>query len=37
MSIQRDFDMVEIPLEGVAAYWLSIKKLVEGKRNFKQL
>ncbi len=37
MDIQRDFDIVEIPLEGVAAYWLSIKKLVEGKRNFKML
>lgn len=37
MEIQRDFDIVEIPLEGVAAYWLSIKKLVEGKRNFKML
>lgn len=37
MEIERDFDLVEIPLEGVAAYWLSIKKLVEGKRNFKLL
>jgi len=37
MEIQRDFDIVETPLEGVAAYWLSIKKLVEGKRNFKML
>lgn len=36
-GIQRDFDIVEIPLEGVAAYWLSIKKLVEGKRNLKLL
>jgi hypothetical protein len=36
-SIQRDFDLVEIPLEGVAAYWLSLKKLVDGKRNFKAL
>ncbi len=37
MDIQRDFDIVEIPIEGVAAYWLAIKKLLEGKRNFKPL
>jgi hypothetical protein len=33
----REFDIVEIPLEGVAAYWLSLKKIVEGKKNFKGL
>ncbi len=37
MDIQRDFDIIEIPLEGVAAYWLSIKKLVDEKRSFKPL
>lgn len=37
MAIQRDFDIIEIPLEGVAAYWLSIKKLVDEKRSFKPL
>ncbi len=35
-EIQKDFDILELPLEGVAAYWLSLKKLV-GKRNFKVL
>ncbi len=37
MEMQRDIDIVEIPLEGVAAYWLSLKKLVDGKRSFKLL
>jgi len=37
MDVQRDFDIVEIPLEGVAAYWLSLKKLLAGKRNLKPL
>lgn len=37
MALQRDIDILEIPLEGVAAYWLSLKKLLEGKRNFKPL
>ncbi len=37
MDILRDFDIIEIPLEGVAAYWLSIKKLVDEKRSFKPL
>ena len=32
---QKDFDLLGIPLEGVAAYWLSLKKLVGNKRNFK--
>ena len=31
------FDIIEIPLEGVAAYWLSIKKLADEKRSFKPL
>lgn len=33
----RDFDLLEMPLEGVAAYWLSLKKLVGSSRNFKGL
>ncbi len=37
MDIERDFDMVEIPVEGVAAYWLAISKLLEGKKNSKIL
>lgn len=31
----RDFDILEMPVEGVAAYWLSLKKLVGNRRNFK--
>lgn len=37
MDIQRDFDIVEIPVEGIAAYWLSIHKLLDAKRNAKTL
>ncbi len=33
MDIQRDFDLLDIPMEGVAAYWLSLKQLHTGKRN----
>lgn len=33
---QRDFDLVDIPVEGVAAYWLSIKKLVGSRRGFEK-
>ncbi|UZP69026.1 hypothetical protein N1030_08685 [Desulfovibrio mangrovi] len=36
-EVQKDFDILELPLEGVAAYWLSLKKLVGSKRNFKAL
>lgn len=32
---QQDFDILEVPLEGVAAYWLSLKKLAGSRRNFK--
>lgn len=32
---QKDFDLLDIPCEGVAAYWLSLKKLIGNKRNFK--
>jgi hypothetical protein len=37
MDIQRDFDIVEIPVEGIAAYWLSIHKLLDAKRNVRPL
>lgn len=33
----RDFDLSEMPVEGVAAYWLSLKKLVGNRRNFRRL
>ncbi|MFP4168210.1 MAG: hypothetical protein ACLFSY_05095 [Desulfonatronovibrionaceae bacterium] len=32
-SFSRDFDIVEMPLEGVIAYWLSLKKILSGKRT----
>ncbi|OBQ50291.1 hypothetical protein [Halodesulfovibrio spirochaetisodalis] len=34
---KHDFDLLEMPVEGVAAYWLSLKKLVGNKRNFKAI
>ncbi|MGE4296715.1 MAG: hypothetical protein AB7E47_01685 [Desulfovibrionaceae bacterium] len=37
MDVQKDFDILEFPFVGVAAYWLSIKKLVGAKRNVKAL
>jgi hypothetical protein len=37
MDIQRDIDILEFPIDGLAAYWLAIKKLVGDKRNFKPL
>ena len=36
-DIKHDFDLLEMPVEGVAAYWLSLKKLVGNKRNFKPI
>jgi hypothetical protein len=30
---KAEFDILEMPLEGLAAYWLSIKKLVDLKKN----
>ncbi|MCG8533275.1 MAG: hypothetical protein MI749_21835 [Desulfovibrionales bacterium] len=36
-DMKRDFDLLEMPVEGVAAYWLSLKKLVGSKRNFKRI
>ncbi|CCO22404.1 hypothetical protein [Maridesulfovibrio hydrothermalis] len=37
MEEQKDFDILEMPAEGLAAYWLSIKKLIDVKRNKKVL
>lgn len=34
---QKDFDILEMPSEGLAAYWLSIKKLIDVKRSKKIL
>lgn len=34
---QKDFDILEMPSEGLAAYWLSIKKLIDVKRSRKVL
>lgn len=31
-DIKHDFDLLEMPVEGVAAYWLSLKKLVGNKK-----
>lgn len=28
-----EFDILEMPLEGVAAYWLSVKKTLDSKKN----
>lgn len=33
----REIDLMGMPLEGVVAYWLSLKKLVGNSRNFKGL
>ncbi|WP_035104513.1 hypothetical protein [Desulfohalovibrio reitneri] len=35
--VQPGFDVVEMPLEGVAAYWLSLKKLCDMRRSKKVL
>ncbi|SDL47052.1 hypothetical protein SAMN05660337_3017 [Maridesulfovibrio ferrireducens] len=37
MKEQKDFDILEMPAEGLAAYWLSIKKLIDVKRSKKVL
>ena len=37
MEEQKDFDILEMPAEGLAAYWLSIKKLIDVKRSRKVL
>lgn len=33
----QDLDLLEIPFEGVAAYWLSLKKVLKSKKNAKLL
>lgn len=33
----KDLDLLEIPIEGVAAYWLSLKKMIKSKKNAKML
>ena len=33
----KDLDLLEIPIEGVAAYWLSLKKVLKSKKNAKML
>ncbi len=32
---RRDFDMLDIPMEGVAAYWLSLHKLLESHKKLR--
>ncbi|MBT8764118.1 hypothetical protein KFV02_09260 [Desulfohalobiaceae bacterium Ax17] len=32
-KVPGDFDLVEMPIEGVVAYWLSVKKILESKKN----
>ncbi len=33
MAQENEFDILEMPLEGLAAYWLSVKKLLDAKKN----
>ncbi len=33
----KDFDLLEIPIEGVAAYWLSLRKVLKTKKAVKVL
>ncbi|MDK2955731.1 MAG: hypothetical protein PWQ57_1227 [Desulfovibrionales bacterium] len=33
MTQEKEFDILEMPLEGLAAYWLSVKKLLDSKKN----
>jgi hypothetical protein len=33
MAQDNEFDILEMPLEGLAAYWLSVKKLLDSKKN----
>ena len=33
----KDLDLLEIPIEGVAAYWLSLKRVLKSKKNAKLL
>ncbi|WP_457571742.1 hypothetical protein [Desulfovulcanus sp.] len=32
-KLSKDFDLVEMPIEGVVAYWLSVKKILENRKN----
>ncbi len=32
-KLPAEFDLVDMPLEGVAAYWLSLKKVLQEKKN----
>ena len=36
-KLPKDLDLLEIPIEGVAAYWLSLKKVLLLKKNSKLL
>ncbi len=36
-KLPAEFDMVDMPLEGVAAYWLSLKKVLEEKKKKRDL
>jgi len=31
-ELSKDFDIVEMPIEGVVAYWLSLKKILGNKK-----
>lgn len=33
LSDPKEFDLMEMPLEGVAAYWLSVKKTLDAKKK----
>lgn len=33
MSTDQELDILEMPFEGLAAYWLSIKKIMEGRKG----
>lgn len=33
MEANKDFDILEMPIDGLAAYWLSIRKLLDAKKG----
>ncbi len=33
MSTEQELDILEMPFEGLAAYWLSIKKIMDGRKG----
>ncbi|WP_147820107.1 hypothetical protein [Salidesulfovibrio onnuriiensis] len=33
MSTEQELDILEMPFEGLAAYWLSIKKILDGRKG----